>query len=64
MDSGIRADFDLKSQHATRDHRCVAATPEGTSLLGVRTRSLQVCSIGAKVKSPLSLEPMTMRPCT
>jgi hypothetical protein len=24
MDSGIRADFDLKSQHATRDHRCVA----------------------------------------
>jgi hypothetical protein len=41
-----------------------AATPppEGISLLGARTARLQVCSMGAKVKSSLSSWPVTMRP--
>ena len=38
--------------------------PEGIAFAGVRTARLQVCSMGAKVKSPLSFEPMTMRPWT
>ena len=40
----------------------VAPPVEGMVLLGVRVARSQVCSRGLKVKSPLSLVPVTMRP--
>ncbi len=44
----------------------VAAVPpeDGMPVAGLNAARLQLCSIGAKVKSPLSFWPVTMRPWT